>query len=130
MAMRIVYRMEHRETMEGPFQGPGCIWSAPDYSAWTHPGINHDLDNGIDDAEVCGVGRIDLIDHWFRFEREHLKRNGYRIHAFLVDSEHVRDAGSGYQLVFTRCRAKDLGSEEYHAGWKERLTRRVKSFKL
>ncbi len=100
-----VYRVEHRESQIGPYQGNAVDDSTLDYY-WSskHPGPKED---GIPDpqrTEHFGFKSVrQLLDWFLLWDIWAWKKQGFAVYKYDISDEYVRLGGR--QLVFVRAQA-------------------------
>jgi hypothetical protein len=108
-----VYRVEHHQTGEGPYNGP--YWDRYVDMAMAHrdrkhpaPWMDRDL-SGIRSDEVCACDSPKSLRDWFARFWGDLADAGYVVRVYDVPERHVRTGKHG-QAVFHRASALQQGT--------------------
>lgn len=108
-----VYRMEHRESRIGPFQGESHQFSImwrQNHRLADHPTPPFDgVQNFRLGIDLCGVDSLDGILDWFAFDDElmWLKENDFVVRVYDIPNESCQVGRT--QVVFPRA-TRDLDS--------------------
>lgn len=101
MAIRAVYRIQHREDGSGPYFGSRAVGSALDYSSSRHPEPQND---GISwksmaSDQLCGFGSEEAVFGWFsESDLNFLHSMGFVLAVYSVAEEKIAQGKS--QVLF------------------------------
>jgi hypothetical protein len=114
----LVYRFEHPDTGQGPYQFDGEGADELDDMRWSHQDFEHmapwmdDRLGGIDSYEVCGCDSPESLLAWFDGWIDELAEVGFMISVRYTEAARLGENG---QVVFPDYGAHEVESIEPHA---------------
>lgn len=114
----IVFRVEHKETNDGPYQGTNAIMDDPALRhTFDHPTPNNDgIDPNwwmwhADDSWLCGFNGYKQFAKWFykNSSNKNLRERGFVLRRYQVPKEEIKFGRM--QVVFNRQCAKLVGEQ-------------------
>lgn len=108
MRTKRVYRVEHKDTGDGPYNsGDSSHYTInglhPTHSnSDDHPGVQVDVWEFVSGVHYCGFSTLDQAHEWFKGFKQKLRRHGYVINVYEAPATGLYLGISGKQLVFLR----------------------------